>query len=404
MSIRPWRNALALALLMTTAQAFAQAEAQAQARAWTIVPSIGLRGTYTDNVSLAAAPQRGEFVTQVSPAINILGRSSRFTGSLNYAANALFYARDSGQNRLANVLNAFGTLEAVENFFFVDAQGSISQNYISPFGARPPDIFTTTDNRAETRTFGLSPYLRGQFAGGYSYELRNRNTWTNSDTGALADVHTRQWTASLASPIPLFGWGIDASDSRISYEADNRPEQEERLVRARLFFQPDPALRLSVSAGREQNNYALQQERSYDIYGFGALWRPTPRTTAELNWERRFFGTSRLASLTHRTRLTAWSASYSRNVSTFQQELLRLPPGDTAALLDAIFLARIPDPTERRAAVEEFLRTSGMPAFLTNSLAFYTQQVFLQERLQGSAGIIGVRNSVTFTAFRSRRT
>jgi uncharacterized protein (PEP-CTERM system associated) len=208
----------------------------------------------------------------------------------------------------------------------------------------------------------------------------------------------------VASPIPLFGWAIDASDSRISYEADNRPEQEERLVRARLFFQPDPALRLSASAGREQNNYALQQERSYDIYGFGALWRPTPRTTAELNWERRFFGTSRLASLTHRTRLTAWSASYSRDVSTFQQELLRLPPGDTAALLDAIFLARIPDATERRAVVEEFLRTSGMPAFLTNSLAFYTQQVFLQEHLQGSAGIIGVRNSVTFTAFRSRRT
>ena len=35
-------------------------------------------------------------------------------------------------------------------------------------------------------------------------------------------------------------------------------------------------------------------------FASGRLWRPTPRTTAEWNWEHRFFGTARLARLDRR--------------------------------------------------------------------------------------------------------
>jgi uncharacterized protein (PEP-CTERM system associated) len=380
-------------------------ETLAQTRAWSITPSIGVRGTYTDNVSLVATPENGEFVTQVSPGIAINGRGRRFNASLAYTADLFFYARNSDENRLANTLSAAGNLEAIENFFFVDASASVSQNYISPFGLRPTDIFSLTDNRAETRTFSLSPYIRGQFADGASYEVRNRNTWTSADTGALADIHTRQWSASIQSAIRLFGVGVDAADNRTSFENGvERPDQEMRHVRGKLFFQPDSTLRLFASAGREENNFALLEDRSYRTYGYGALWQPTPRTTAELNWEHRFFGTARLARFSHRMRLTAFNASYSRDVSNSQQEFLRLPPGNTAVLLDQILLARIPDPVERQAAVRQFLNLTGTPAFLANSVAFYTEQVLLQEHLQGSMAIIGTRNSVAFTAFASRST
>src|SRR5688572_17605371 len=97
MGNRPWGRLLVALVLLTSAS-----NAAAQARAWSVTPSIGLRGTYTDNVSLTAAPERGEFVTQISPAINVNGRGSRFNASLNYTADALFYARNSEENRLAN--------------------------------------------------------------------------------------------------------------------------------------------------------------------------------------------------------------------------------------------------------------------------------------------------------------
>lgn len=401
MGARRWRSAFAALLLATmTPSTFGQLQQ------WTVQPSVSLRGTYTDNVSLAAAPDEGEFATTLSPAIRVSGRSARLSASLSATANAIFYARNDEENRLANTLSGTASLEAVENFFFVDAQANVSQTTISPFGDQPSDLTTITDNRTETRTVSLSPYVRSRLPGGYTYELRNRNTWTNTDSGALAEVHTRQWTGNFSSPIALFGWSVDASDTEISYEDPIlvRPDQETRHVTGRLFFQPKSTLRLSASAGREENNYSLQEERSYDTYGYGILWRPTPRTSLEFDWESRFFGIARRLDVSHRHRRSAWSLSYSKDVSTFQQELLRLPPGSTAALLDAILLARFPDPIERAAAVQEFLQLTGTPAFLTQSLAFYTEQVSVEERLQGSLALLGARNSITFTVYASEST
>lgn len=403
MGASAWRKALAAALALSL-----PAAASAQSPGWRFTPSIGVRGTYTDNASLAAAPERGEFVTAVSPAISASGRTGRFTGSLAYSANLLFYARERQNDRLANVLSATGNLEAIEKFFFVDAQASISQEYVSPFSPRPADFTTVTGNRAETRSFALSPYARGLLPGGYSYEVRNRNAWTTSDNDTLPKVHSRQWSASLASPVSLFGWSLSGTDSNISQEGGltPRPDQDTRSVQGRLIFRPDSTLQLYVSAGREENNFnPQQQENQYDTYGYGVLWQPTPRTTTQFDWNHRFFGVSRSASFTHRTRLTAWSATYSRDLSSFQQELLVRQTGDTRDLIDAIFRARIPDPVQRARAVDDFLRISGLAgSTFTVSSAFFTEQVFLQERLGGSMALIGARNSLTFSAFRSRST
>jgi uncharacterized protein (PEP-CTERM system associated) len=393
MDRRAWRAAAPLALTLILNNAAAK---------WTVVPEIGLRETYSDNPTLSASGGRSDLITQITPSIRIDGGGARFKASLSYAASAIFYSRNSGENRIANSLSAFGTLEAVEKFFFVDVNGNISQGYLSPLGPQPAELTTISSNRTEARTYGISPYIKGQAGSAFSYELRNQNTWTSTNNNALAELHSTQWAGRAVSPIRLFGWALEYDQNKISYTNLDRPDYSSKLYRGRVYFQPDVDLRLSASAGREENNHILQQERSYYVHGAGVLWKPGPRTTAELEYEHRYFGPSRLARLDHRTPLTAWTLTYSRNTSNYQQELLRLPAGNTAALLDAIFAARIPDPAERRAAVEQFMRASGTPAFLSTPLAFYTQQIFLQERLEASMAILGKRNSITFTGFAAR--
>jgi uncharacterized protein (PEP-CTERM system associated) len=399
MPTRPRRWRAAAGLLLLTCAPLGAAE-------WTVRAGVTLREIYTDNAFLGVGEPRHDFVTEVNPGIRIDGRSRRLTASFNYAPSALFYARNSEANDVVNRLNAFARLEAVERFFFVEALGSVSQSFLTPFAPRPGEIAINTANRMETYTVGLSPYLRGRLGGDFEYELRNRHTWTRFDRDNLGDFYTRDWFGRLASPVRLFGWALEYYDTVTEVEDDlaRRPDQESRLYRARLFYQPDPAWRFFVSAGEEENNYILQQTQRDTIYGAGVTWIPGPRTRAEFEYEHRFFGPSRLARVNHRTRLTAWNLLYSRGTSTFQDEVLRLPPGNTTALLDAIFAARIPDPTQRRAAVEEFMRGTGTPATLSGSLAFYTQRVYLRERIEASFGILGVRNSITFTAFYGENT
>jgi uncharacterized protein (PEP-CTERM system associated) len=376
-----------------------------QTRGWTVTPSIALRETYTDNAFIGQETARSDFITQVTPGIRIDGRSPRLAANLTYAPSALFYARNSEANDVANYLDAFGRLEAVERFFYVEAAANITQSFITPFAPQPGDITTVTANRLETRTLSFSPYVRSE-GRDLEYELRNRNTWTNSDNAGLGNFRTRQWTGHVAGPVRRFGWALEFDDTEISHydSVADRPQDKARLYRGRLYYQPDPAWRLSVSAGSEENNYVLQQMQRTTIYGAGLGWRPSNRTSLDLEYEHRFFGPSRLARFAHRTRLSAWSLTYSRNTSSYQEEILRLPPGNASALLDSVFTARFPDPDQRRAAVEQFMRASGTPAFLANPLSFYTQRVYLREGVDFSFAIVGARNSITFTAFAAENT
>ena len=394
-----WRYAAIAVLLLTSVPS-----PDAGAARWIIVPEITVRETYTNNASPGAEGTHADFVTDVSPGIRLAGTGARFRAQLDYQAHVLLYLRSSAEDNLANFLSASGTIEAVEKLFFVDASALVNQNFISPLGIQPAELSAATSNRIETRVFSVSPYVRGQVGQAFSYELRNRNSWTSADSDLLANSQTTLWNGRVASPIRLFGWALEYEQSRVVYNEVPRPEQNSRLYRGRLYWQPSGEWRLFVSGGREQNDYSQQQTRSYDIYGGGLSWRPGPRTSADLEWERRFFGPSPRARLFHRTRLTAWTLDYSRDISNFPQELLRLRPGNTAALLDAIFTARIPDPLQRQAAVERFLRASGTPAFLANSQAFYTQEIFLRDGLEAWMAIIGARNSTTFTAFASKST
>jgi uncharacterized protein (PEP-CTERM system associated) len=363
---------------------------------WRVEPSLGGRVTVTDNVNLAPRDQRESDLTlEVTPGIRVTGRGARLQFDASYAPSAVVYASSSNLDSFYNNLNANATLEAIEKFFFVDARATMTQQFLSPFGPRPQDIASSTANRTEVRTFGISPYIRGQIAGGTRYLLRNDSYWVDPhDGGGLASYYNNT-TGLLENTVARIGWGLDYNRTSSEFEGSNALTNS--LARARLIYRIDPQLTAFVSGGYEENNFSLT-ETSNAIYGAGVTWRPTERTNVVANWEHRFFGESYLASFDHRTRLTAWSLSASRNISRYPQEAFALPPGNTALLLDSIFTARIPDPVARQAAVQQFIAQTGLPSFLAQPQAFYTEQIFLTEPIVGSFAILGVRNTITFTA------
>src|SRR5947209_1234091 len=140
---------------------------------WDVTTDIALRETYTDNVALTSPPE-SDLVTQVTPRLRASGRGARFLADVNYAPTVVHYDRRTESDGIFNSLGAFGRVEALERFFFVEGNASVGQSFISPLGPRPTDFSTITNNRIETRTVGLSPYIRGQTAEQLSYELRNR--------------------------------------------------------------------------------------------------------------------------------------------------------------------------------------------------------------------------------------
>jgi uncharacterized protein (PEP-CTERM system associated) len=378
----------------------------ARAETWRITPSISATETYTTNVNFSASGQeQSSFVTSVMPRVAVTGTGARVNLNAFASVGVNVYAGGTSDTTVYPTLGLLGKVEAIEKTFYVEGAAYVSQTYISPFGPQPVGTIGITNNRYTSAGYRLSPYFQGVLPGSYTYLLRNDSIWTgayNTSGGAnLSGSYTNSTVGRLASPVALFGWAVDGTATSLKYNtAPNTLTNQ--LVRATLYFQPDPQVRLSADGGYEWNNYAFT-DRSNSIYGAGVQWRPTDRTVVEGNWEERFFGSSYLARFTHRMPFIAWDIGASRNIATYPQ-LINAPAtiGNLEALFDASLTTRIPDPVQRAQAVQALLAQSNVPALLQTPLNYYVQQVTLQERQYATMTLLGVRNTLGFTIYNVR--
>jgi uncharacterized protein (PEP-CTERM system associated) len=366
---------------------------------WTVVTGISAQETYTDNVRLEPKSQaESDLVSDIAPYIQLHGEGARLKLDFIYSPHLLLYANNPEQDGVSHSLNARSKAELVENLFFLDADARVAQDFVSPFGSTQSDLSTINQNRVETYSARLSPYLKGNFGPDLTWQARNDTTWNAVSGNAYGDSQQINWSASLQTPVRLFGSRTEFQRNEL--HADQQPTRVEDVARTYLYFRPITSITFSAIGGYEQNNYSLQETKNA-IYGAGIDWNPSPLDSASATWEHRYFGSSYQVALNHRTRLTAWNITASRGASSYPQELLNLPPGNTAALLDTLLTSRFPDPAEREAAVQDIIRRTGLPPFLAAQQTVFTQQIFLFEREQASFAILGVRNTLTFTAFRT---
>ena len=360
---------------------------------------IGLSGTYSDNVNLASGSNKqSDFYTSISPRIGMTYNGPRLTFAGTYSPTAVVYANNSDFNSWYNALNATSTLTAIDNLFYIDAAVNISQQYLSSFAPVPVDLGTTTANRFESRVYSLSPYFKGTTNSGVSYELRERNTWANANTSTVSNSQFQEWSATANKAVGVYSVGADYDRQETNYAAQNSLVTS--VSRLRLGYQVNPELRLTLRGGYTTNNYFVNQQSGV-LYGAGLDATPTPRTSVSGYWEHQFYGDSYSLTASHRRRLTAFTLSASRQLSTYPQALLSIPSGNTSALLDAALTARIPDPVQRQAFVNQFMQQTGLPSFLTSPYAYNTNTVSLVNQVTGSIALLGVHNSMVFSAYHS---
>jgi uncharacterized protein (PEP-CTERM system associated) len=381
--------------------AAAMPSASAWAGDWKSSLSLGLRGTLTDNVRAApSGEEEADLYVTATPAISMSRQGSRLRANLTYAPSVTVYANQTESSQLANSLAANGSLEAVSDFFFIDARATISQTFLTPFGALPADIGTLTENRAEAYGLSVSPYIKSTLGDRVSYELRNTTSYAATDSSLTSGSTFVRWVARASGPITQrLDWTLEGTrNTTYSNYSNNQDSQYESVARALLTYGLSSELSVTLRGGYEKNNYnapAPDIERSF--YGLGFSWAPTSRTSMQGYVEDRFFGVGYNLSATHRHRRSAISLYGSRDTSSYPQLLFTLPPGDTRSLLDAALTAQIPDPAKRQAAIEQFLTITGTPSTLLLPNTFYSERVNLVESVGGSIALLGVRNTVTLS-------
>lgn len=368
-----------------------------------VTPTLDGQVLWTSNVGLQPGPAaESDFVTTITPGFSIDYNGPRGFLRGNVSAPITIYAKDQDRNQIVPVVDLAGRGEVVKDFFFVEAQASVSQTYFSPFGPRPAGLENVTDNRYTAQSYRVSPYIEGRPTGLIRYLVRDDNHWTRlSDTPVAADdLYTNRFSALIEREPTPFGWSSDFV--RNEYWVGGTSTQRLMIARVRGTWRPDPQWQFFVSAGYEDNQFTLSETKG-ETYGAGFSWRPTERMALDASYEHRFFGASYNVQFSNRTPMTFWSVQASRNISSYPEQLASLPEGTfLPGVLNILLTNRIPDIDQRIAFIRQFLVERGLPVFLTGPLDLYNQQVYLLELASATVGLIGVRNSVFVTAFRSR--
>jgi uncharacterized protein (PEP-CTERM system associated) len=381
----------------------AAASTLAAAQTWRVTASASWESTLTDNVNLSADDQRkADWVNQLTPSVRFAETSAhtRFAGSI--ALPILLYARTSENNYVAPEVAISGTVEALDRFFFVDTTVNVSQQYRSPFGAVPNSLTNATTNRYTAQSYTVSPYIRGLLPNNVEYLLRDTNSWAvaNGAGNGLGNSYANHLNGFITAQAAPFGWSGEYDRTYLT--SDTQATEKTSIVRALALYRPDVTLQLSAIVGYEDNQFVLTQERGV-TYGVGGTWHPTERTNANGRWEHRFFGSSYRVDFDHRTPLTVWSIHASRDITNYPTQLANLPVGgNVPGLLNDLLLSKVPDAAQRQQLVDQIIRERGLPTLLQGPVILSAEQITLVETETASFGILGARNSILFTVFRSR--
>lgn len=364
-----------------------------------VTPRISISERFTDNAKLTNVGRRSEFVTQISPGINIRSNNSRLKGSLDYSLNGLYYANGTSGNTLQNALTTAWVLEAVDNWAFVDFSGSIARQNVSAFGVRTVDALADNANSTEVASFRLSPYLRGQLGGLADYEARLNFISTRADSAGVSDQRSRGGSVRLGgrSSGPL-NWGVDASSDRMRYSL-GRSLDNDQLV-GRLVYTLNPQVNAFVSLGRESNNFSSVNKEGKSFSGIGLNWTPSLRTKFSANVENHAYGSSHGLSFVHSTARTIWRFSDSQSVTKPGAQSGTAAVGTLASLLDSQFAVLEPDPLRRAALVSNYLLANGYNPNTVVLSNFLASSASLQRRQEIAFSLLGVRDTINFAMSR----
>lgn len=372
---------------------------------WRFTPTVDYGLILTDNVNLQPDERKhGQLIAEVAPGFDARYQGPRLVGHARYDLR-LFQAlqRDvPGARNNSHSLQSDLRAELADDMLFVDANASISQVGISPFGQTPSRY--SSANSAEVTSWRISPYLRNRLGRLATSELRYTRDSVSAGNTGLGDTDGQTVSLSLRSGQAWqdLGFELNASDQTIRDKVRN-----DSTIQTGNFNLSYRLLRtLSVTAGVNYDNYnyeSLGGANGGNGWNAGFTWTPSRRTSLMLNHGQRYYGPSRALKAMHRTRRSVWNISYDDSVTSTRANFLLPRAVDTAALIDSLLLPSFPDPEERARAVEEYIRSSGLPPTLADQINFFSNRFSLQKQLRASFAYRTARTAVVYSVYRIRR-
>ncbi len=368
-----------------------------------LIPSLTIGETFNDNVNLAPKGQaQSDYITTVSPGLNLSAQGSRVNLNLNYNPQELIFARGTSANQIQQRLQGTGHAEIVPEMLFFDANASADQEFVSNTGPIGSTTLTTNNNLQTVYAETATPYILQHLGPYMDSETRYRFS-SVSTSGTQVAPETINEGLQRFTGGEFFGrlsWAVTADWTLIQNGTSlNDPlsgtDSKDELGRADFRYPIYEALSIIGGGGYEKITDPTVQEPSGLIWNGGFQYQPNPKIIYTLTYGRRFGQSDIELHSTHLVtpQLTV-STLYSKTIQTGQSQI--------AANLSQLTVG--PNGT--------FINSqTGQPFVLNNatsgtaSSAFgITSGSFLQTRAEADVAFTSGRNTYLATMYDSKET
>jgi uncharacterized protein (PEP-CTERM system associated) len=387
-----WRRAARIALVLIASGSYGPA----YGASWRVVPEVGLTETYSDNATQVSGPDaRNGWITTVAPGLRVTGAGPRVVAFVDFRHDESYYHGQSSSNASRNFLSSFVTVEAVDNWMYVDASAAITPRSSSVFSLNNANTNNAATNQEETRVLQVSPYVRGRAFGSTDYLMRFNTIDARSTDNTLAHTTVEQLTGALrhSGGQGAIGWFADANGVRV--DSDAFGQRRDDRVQAGLNFPLTSRLHVLALTGRERTNFVSGTDESLATPGVGFEWRPSERTRATGIRQKRFFGYGHDLAVTHQTGRTAWRYSDVKDVSVLPMGLAGFSRGSIYELMADLMTTSVPDPVARDAAARAQTDQIGPVGGVFDATGVLASRIFLDRTQQASVALLGIRGIVT---------
>jgi len=395
--------------LLLTPLALAALLLSAECRAdWKFIPTAGVTETYTDNPGLQRDEfAHGQFVSEAMAGFALTEKSPRLRLSAFGRVHQFAYT-DGNQPNLNDREHDYGAtaLAKLTDDLFLDMAASGGPQSISAFGPQVSDNLYSMGNRTTINTWRISPYIQHHY--GNTFDMLLRYSRDGVDAGAnnpfgSSTASTGNLNLTSGTAFRNLGWGV----SYTHQDLQNRlagPSSSSNVL-GNLSLRYSPQLSATASAGYDKYDYqSLGGRTAGRSWSAGFIWTPSSRTSLQASVGRHYFGKTGALAASHHSRHSVWSINYSDAITTSRDQFLLPSAIDTAALLDTLFKASIPDPVLRQQAVQAYLQTTGLPPSLANNVNYLSNRYLRQKQLQAAVAFNWSRSSLVTTLFRTERT
>ncbi len=348
--------------------------------------------------------QGDDTVLQVHPGVQLAAGAGRVRGRLDYGLNVIHHTQPAtGQGQadsLQNNLNATLNAEVVERWAFVDATATISQQALSAYGQQSVDGTQVNSNRSEVSQISLRPYVQGNLAGWATYRVGLTADATHAQGSPTPNSHNTGANITLgsASTGALLGWSATGTQQRTTFSGQ---ATDSSRLSVSLLIRPDPEWNASLRGGTETTSIGSVYRQNYKNWGGDLRWTPSPRTTALVGADQRYFGGSHQVLLEHRFPTSSVRYTSNRDAYNAANGAGVGQPVTIYQMLYAQLASVQPDPTLRDQLVRDTLLTLHLDGNAMVAGGFVNAGTSVQTRNDLSWTYVGRRSTTTLQAFSS---